>query len=35
MLEAPKSQIKADAYNMPGIMQQQGILDIGMDERTM
>ena len=35
MLEAPKPQVKSDAYNMPGILQQQGMLDIGIDQRTM
>lgn len=35
MVEAPKSQVKSDSYNMPGILQQQGMLDIGIDDRTM
>ena len=35
MVEAPRSQVKSDAYNMPNILQSQGALDIGMDERTM
>lgn len=35
MIEAPKSAVKADAWNMPWIMQQQGMLDIGIDSRTM
>lgn len=35
MMEVQKAQVKTDAYNMPSILQQQGTLDIGMDERTM
>lgn len=35
MVEAPKAGIKADAANMPATMQQQGMLDMGIDERTM
>lgn len=35
MKEAPRSQIKQDAYNMPSILQSQGQSDIGLDERTM
>lgn len=35
MMEAPKSGIKNDAQNMPWVMQQQGMLDIGIDARTM
>jgi len=35
MVEAQKSAIKSDAINMPSILQSQGTLDIGMDERTL
>lgn len=35
MVEAPRSQVKQDAYNMPSVLQSQGTMDIGMDERTM
>lgn len=35
MIEAQKSAIKSDAINMPSILQSQGTLDIGMDERTL
>ena len=35
MVEAPKSQVKQDAYNMPSILQAQWTLDIWLDERTL
>lgn len=35
MVQAEKAAIKSDAYNMPSILQSQGTLDIGMDERTL
>lgn len=35
MVEAPRSQVKQDAYNMPNVLSSQGMTDIGLDARTM
>lgn len=35
MIQAEKAAIRSDAINMPSILQSQGTLDIGMDERTL
>jgi len=35
MIEAPRSQVKQDAYNMPNVLSSQGMTDIGLDSRTM
>ncbi len=35
MIEAPRSSVKQDAYNMPNILSSQGMTDIWLDARTM
>jgi hypothetical protein len=35
MIEAPRSAIKQDAYDMPNVLSSQGMTDIGLDARTM